>query len=101
MAEQWIRRRGGQARFRYEDATGRALGDASTLQRIARLGIPPAWRDVHIAPSARRSIQAWGFDARGRKQYRYNDRAVKLRELRKHHRVRQLGKSLPGIRKSL
>jgi DNA topoisomerase-1 len=101
MAEQWIQRRGAKSRFRYEDASGRAIKDAATLQRIARLRIPPAWRDVHIAPSTHRSIQAWGFDARGRKQYRYNDRAIKLRELRKHHRVRQLGKSLPGIRRFL
>lgn len=63
--------------------------------------MPPAWRDVHLAPSSSRSIQAWGFDARGRKQYRYNTRAVAKRELRKYHRVRQLAKLLPHIRRTL
>ena len=62
---------------------------------IDALRVPPAWRDVHIAATPRSAIQAWGFDARGRKQYRYNERAVERRELRKYHRVRQLAKELP------
>ena len=68
---------------------------------IGALRVPPAWRDVHIAVSARSAIQAWGIDARGRRQYRYNDRAVERRELRKYHRVRQLAKELPRIRRTL
>ena len=52
-------------------------------------------------PRPRSAIQAWGFDARGRKQYRYNERAVERRELRKYHRVRQLAKELPRIRRTL
>jgi DNA topoisomerase-1 len=75
--------------------------DDRTLERIDKLRVPPAWRDVHLAVDARRSIQAWGFDVRGRKQYRYNDKAVATRELRKYHRVRQLAKSLPRIRREL
>ena len=101
MAERWLRRTGSAKRgFRYADG-GRAVRDAATLRRIDALRIPPAWRDVHIAPDARRSIQAWGFDARGRKQYRYNATAVRARELRKYHRVRQLAKTLPRIRRDL
>lgn len=74
------------------------MRDRRTLARIAALRVPPAWRDVHIAHSPRSAIQAWGFDARGRKQYRYNERAIERRELRKHHRVRQLAKELPRLR---
>ena len=69
--------------------------------RIDALRVPPAWRDVHIARSPRSAIQAWGFDARGRKQYRYHARAVERRELRKHHRVRQLAKELPHLRRAM
>jgi DNA topoisomerase I len=43
----------------------------------------------------------WGFDARGRKQYRYHRRAVEKGELRKHYRVRQMAKDLPLLRKRL
>jgi DNA topoisomerase I len=95
----WIRRTGPRRRFEYRDATGRIIRDRRTLARIAALRVPPAWRDVHIARSPRSMIQAWGFDARGRKQYRYHERAVELRELRKHHRVRQLAKELPRLRR--
>ena len=61
--------------------------------------IPPAWRDVHIAASAGASVQAWGFDARGRRQYRYHERAVERGQLRKYHRVRRMGHELPAIRR--
>jgi DNA topoisomerase-1 len=102
MAVTWIHRQGSKrSGFRYVDADGRTIRDRRTLDRIATLRVPPAWRDVHIATSARASIQAWGFDARGRKQYRYHDRAVEQRELRKYHRVRQLAKELPRIRRAL
>jgi DNA topoisomerase-1 len=102
MAERWILRKGGpKSGFRYVDADGRAVRDARTLSRIDQLRVPPAWRDVHLATDARRSIQAWGFDARGRKQYRYHDKAVATRELRKYHRVRRLAKELPHIRRAL
>ena len=98
----WIRRLGTKQRgFRYVDASDRTIRDRKTLDRIDALRVPPAWTDVHIAPSTRSSIQAWGFDARGRKQYRYNERAVERRELRKYHRVRQLAKELPRVRRAL
>jgi DNA topoisomerase-1 len=102
MATTWIRRLGSKTRgFRYVNAQGRVIRDRKALDRIDGLRVPPAWRDVHIAASARSAVQAWGFDARGRKQYRYNDRAVELRELRKYHRVRRLAKELPRIRRQL
>lgn len=102
MTERWIRRLGASpTRFRYVDPDGREISDSRLLTRIAALRVPPAWRDVHIAPDARRSVQAWGYDARGRKQYRYNRKAVERRELRKYHRARQLAKSLPRIREML
>lgn len=102
MAERWIRRKGtAKSGFRYVDSDGASVRDARRLQRIAKLRVPPAWRDVHIAADARHAVQAWGFDARGRKQYRYHESAVEKRELRKYHRVRQLAKSLPRIRRVL
>jgi len=98
----WIRRLGTKkSGFRYVDETDRVIRDKRVLARIDVLRVPPAWRSVHIAASPRPAIQAWGFDARGRKQYRYNDRAVERRELRKYHRVRQLAKELPRVRRTL
>ena len=100
MADKWITRRGTPNRgFTYISEAGRVVRDRATLDRITRLRIPPAWRDVRIAASASASVQAWGFDARGRRQYRYHERAVERGQLRKYHRVRRLGHELPAIRR--
>ena len=102
MSTQWFVRRGGKSSgFRYEDAKGRKVTDGAQLARIDALRIPPAWRDVHIAASTRPAIQAWGFDAKGRKQYRYHERAVAVREQRKYYRVCRLARDLPKIREAL
>ena len=102
MTTRWLRRLGTKTSgFRYVNAAGRQVRDRRTLDRIDRMRIPPAWRDVHIAENARANIQAWGFDVRDRRQYRYHDHAVERRELRKYYRVRQLAKELPQIRRAL
>ncbi|HJU89094.1 MAG TPA: hypothetical protein VJ672_06855 [Gemmatimonadaceae bacterium] len=102
MANRWITRHGSKARgFRYVGPAGRPITNARELARIDALRVPPGWSDVHIAPSARSAIQAWGIDAKGRKQYRYHPRAVERAETRKHYRVRRLALELPRIRERL
>lgn len=102
MASSWYRRLGTKkSGFRYLDVHDHVVRDRRRLERIDALRVPPAWHDVHIAAAPRSAIQAWGFDARGRKQYRYNERAVERRELRKYHRVRQLAKDMPRVRRTL
>lgn len=102
MAEKWILRKGSKAAgFRYTGPDGKRITSKPALERIDLLRIPPAWTDVHIAVNTRAPIQVWGFDARGRKQYRYHRRAVEKGELRKHYRVRQMAKDLPRLRKRL
>jgi len=100
MTDRWIVRRGTPHRgFTYLDDAGRTVRSRAVLERIERLRIPPAWRDVHIARGANASLQAWGFDARGRRQYRYHGRAIERGQLRKYHRVRRMGHDLPAIRR--
>lgn len=99
MATRWITRHGKkQSGFRYRDAQLRWLKDVKQLERIDALRIPPAWRNVHIAVNERAAIQAWGIDAKGRKQYRYHQRAVERGQNRKYYRVRDLAHDLPQIR---
>ncbi|HEY8850848.1 MAG TPA: hypothetical protein VIM36_01600 [Gemmatimonadaceae bacterium] len=99
MARKWIVREGSKTRgFRYVGPNGRAVGDKAQLERIDKLRIPPAWRDVHVSTDPRSAIQVWGFDERGRKQYKYHARAVQKGELRKYYRVRQMARDLPTIR---
>jgi len=102
MAGKWIHRRGTKTSgFRYEGADGRVIRDGAALERIDRLRIPPAWTDVQIAASERSAIQAWGFDAKRRRQYRYHPRAVARGDKRKYYRVRQLARDLPAIREAV
>ncbi len=100
MAQQWILRKGSkESGFHYVSPNGKKLRSRDDLERIDALRIPPAWREVHIAVADRAPVQAWGFDARGRRQYRYHDRAVERGQLRKYHRVRRMGHDLPEIRR--
>jgi DNA topoisomerase I len=85
--------------FTFKDTNGRAIKDATTVQRIRKLGIPPAWKDVWICPHAGGHIQATGIDARGRKQYRYHPDWRVARDETKFHRTIAFGKALPMIRK--
>jgi DNA topoisomerase I len=102
MAQQWILRKGTKASgFRYVTAAGKPVKQRAHLERVDDLRIPPAWTGVHVAASPKAAIQAWGFDARGRKQYMYHSRAVEKGSLRKHYRVRQLGTDLPRLRHRL
>ncbi len=98
----WIHRLGSpRTGFRYVSDSGQPVRARAVLARIDALRIPPAYRDVHIAADPRASVQAWGFDARGRKQYRYHARAVERGQLRKYHRVARLARDLPAIRAAI
>ena len=85
--------------FSYEDPQGRRVDDEETLARIRELAIPPAWRDVWICTDPLGHIQATGFDAAGRKQYRYHDRWGQHRAARKYEAMREFARALPALRR--
>jgi len=93
-----IRRRRFGRGFRYFAPDGRPLDDPRELERIRRLVIPPAWRDVWICPDPHGHIQAIGRDARRRRQYRYHPRWRQLRDEAKFSRMVAFGRALPTIR---
>ena len=92
------RRRAGQG-FVYRRANGRRVADKSTLARIRRLAIPPAWRDVWICADGRGHLQATGRDARGRKVYRYHPDFRETRDAAKFDQLIAFGRVLPRIRR--
>lgn len=95
----WLLRRGKRpGHYKYVASNGRTANQKRTAQ-IDALAIPPGWSDVHVAASERSAIQAWGYDARGRKQYRYHPRDIQRGQLRKYYRVRQMGEDLPRLRR--
>ena len=62
--------RGGRG-FAFVDESGRPV-DRVTRERAVALVIPPAWRDVWVAPYANGHVQATGVDDAGRRQYLYH-----------------------------
>ncbi|HEY0593350.1 MAG TPA: DNA topoisomerase IB [Thermoanaerobaculia bacterium] len=84
--------------FRYVTASGARVTDAKTLERIASLKVPPAWREVRIATRPRAPLQAIGLDSKGRTQYRYHPSFRRKREDEKYRRVVGFGEVLPRLR---
>jgi DNA topoisomerase I len=76
----------------------RQLKDQRLLDRIKKLAIPPAWKNVWICPFDNGHIQATGFDARNRKQYRYHRLWSEVRNETKFHKLYEFGKVLPSLR---
>ena len=87
--------------FRYIDARGRPVKARADLDRIARLVIPPAWKDVWICPHPRGHIQACGRDARGRKQYRYHSGWRQFRDEAKYDQMLSFATALPLLRRQI
>jgi DNA topoisomerase I len=95
------RRRRGKGFSYFDLTTGDAVTDASTLDRITALVIPPAWRDVWISPRDDGHIQAVGTDAAGRRQYRYHAEWTEQQSREKFERVARLGAQMPEVRAQL
>jgi len=96
----WRRVRDPDGGFLILDAAGLPVGDESALERIRSLAVPPAWTDVHLSPDPGRKVQAWGYDAAGRKQYIYSPEHVARRDRRKWRRVLRYGRLLPRLREA-
>jgi DNA topoisomerase-1 len=84
--------------FRYLDADGERVTDPEDLERVAELGIPPAWKDVWICPDARGHLQATGIDAAGRKQYLYHPQWRTRRDSEKFDGMTRFARALPELR---
>ena len=82
----------------YRDAKGKAIIDTDEVQRINKLAIPPAYERVWICAKPNGHLQATGYDARGRKQYRYHADWQSRRNESKFDRLEAFGQTLPRIR---
>jgi DNA topoisomerase I len=87
--------------FSYHEEDGSQVTDATTLERIRALAIPPAWSDVWICSHPRGHVQATGYDAAGRKQYRYHDDWRAHRDRMKFEEMLDFARKLPRVRARL
>jgi DNA topoisomerase-1 len=92
---------GNKRAFRYVDERGKAIRDATVLERIESLAIPPAWTDVWISPRPYAKLQATGYDKAGRKQYLYHPDYRAAQEEAKYDRLIRFGERLPDLRAAL
>jgi DNA topoisomerase-1 len=96
----WWQRRGTKRRgFWYEDARGRRITDEAALERIKTLVIPPAWREVRIAPGAHSRLQAIGVDALGRVQRVYHPAFAAKQQRLKYEKIIRFGAQLGALRR--
>lgn len=84
--------------YYYQD---KPLKNDEDLVRIKSLAIPPAWTNVWICKDENGHLQATGYDARGRKQYRYHPNWNLLRTHTKFYRMIEFGRALSAIRSAL
>ncbi|HEY4075471.1 MAG TPA: hypothetical protein VGM26_00940 [Rhizomicrobium sp.] len=96
-----ISRHGKPGHFVYRIPSGTRVADATTLRRIRKLAIPPAWINVWIAPFANAHLAATGRDAKGRKQYRYHPAFAAVRDADKYEHLGRFAESLPALRRRL
>lgn len=95
------RRKGRGKGFEFLDDKGVKLSDKGELDRIAKLRIPPAWKNVWVCKKPSGHLQATGIDARERKQYIYHEEWNRQSHLNKFDRMAGFAKALPEIRKRI
>jgi DNA topoisomerase-1 len=87
--------------FSYYDADGKRIANKDIIRRIKSIAVPPAYERVWICPSPNGHIQATGFDARGRKQYRYHAKWRELRDQNKYEHIMEFAAALPRLRRKV
>jgi DNA topoisomerase I len=85
----------------YIDIKGRTIKRRSDIERLNAIALPPAYTDAWFCPHADGHVQAVGWDAKGRKQYRYHGEFTAARDAEKFARCVEFGKALPAIRKAV
>ncbi|MBB3406994.1 DNA topoisomerase-1 [Rhizobium sp. BK316] len=99
--EPGIRRRRKGKGFSYTLPDGKTLADEIQRARIQALGLPPAYENVWICIYENGHLQATGYDARGRKQYRYHKDWQSFRSAGKFYQLIEFGRALPTIRRTV
>lgn len=91
------RKRAGK-RWRYFNPRGREITKQPEIDRLNRIGLPPAYTDCWFSPDPDNPVQAIGYDARGRRQYRYHPEFRAVQEADKFDRCIEFGRNLPRLR---
>lgn len=80
---------------------GTRITDRDEIDRLNRIGLPPAYDNAWFCPKPNGHIQAVGWDAKGRKQYRYHADFRAKQDGAKYDRCAEFGQALPALRKQV
>jgi DNA topoisomerase-1 len=83
----------------YFGPDGERITDRDEIDRLNAVGMPPAYERCWFCPKPNGHIQAIGYDARGRRQYRYHPDFRAERESHKYDRLAKFGAALPKLRR--
>lgn len=70
-------------------------------ERLKKMGIPPAWKQVVVSADPSAKIQAMGLDRAGRWQYRYSAEHIEEAARKKFDRIKLFSRDIEGMRKSI
>ena len=87
-------------KFHYFDGETR-ITDADEIERMNKLAIPPAWKNVEIAKAKSAKVQARGYDAAGRLQSIYHPTFRIRQEKLKFDKILKFAKQLPTLRQQV
>ncbi|HEY0111725.1 MAG TPA: DNA topoisomerase IB [Allosphingosinicella sp.] len=87
--------------WQYFHADGSRVTDREEIDRLNAIGMPPAYERCWFCPSPHGHIQATGYDAKGRKQYRYHADFRADQDAQKYERLAAFGRALPKLRKKV
>ena len=96
-----ITRRPARIGWAYHAPDGSRITDRDEIDRLNAIGLPPAYERCWYSPDPRGHIQAIGYDAKGRKQYRYHDAFRAHQEDAKYELLAQFGRALPKLRRKV
>jgi DNA topoisomerase-1 len=87
--------------WQYFSPDGERITDREEIDRLNAVGMPPAYERCWFCPHPDGHMQAVGFDAKGRKQYRYHPGFREQKEAQKYERLARFGRCLPLLRKEV
>jgi len=94
------RQRKGNA-WAYFTPDGKRIADGDEIDRLNRIGLPPAYENAWYCTDPEGHLQATGIDARSRKQYRYHPDFSARRSASKFDGLKEFGRALPKIRRRI
>ncbi|WP_404480352.1 DNA topoisomerase IB [Novosphingobium sp. BL-52-GroH] len=86
------------SKWAYYGADGARITERDEIDRLNRIALPPAYENCWFSADPHVHLLAVGYDARGRKQYRYHPDWRESREAMKFELCPRFGAALPALR---